>query len=127
PQPPVPVSVSSRVVARSRVTSAISRSRPTKLVRLAGRLWGVLRILLATAASRTGFRPTFGGDGGASSARPAVGGVVTGKLDSRTGHRTDPLLQCAGKLLRLMRRAASWRVQEVGCASLACWNGESSS
>ena len=40
PVPPVPVRVSSRVVARSRATSASSRSRPTKLVTCRGRLWG---------------------------------------------------------------------------------------
>ena len=38
PEPPVPVRVSSRVMASSRFTSTISRSRPTKLVLGAGRL-----------------------------------------------------------------------------------------
>ena len=38
PDPPAPVSVSSRVMASSRLTSTISRSRPTKLVLGAGRL-----------------------------------------------------------------------------------------
>ena len=38
PEPPVPVRVSRRVMASSRVTSSSSRFRPTKLVLGAGRL-----------------------------------------------------------------------------------------
>src|SRR3712207_8661810 len=37
PAPPAPVRVSRRVIESNRLTSSISRSRPTKLVREAGR------------------------------------------------------------------------------------------
>lgn len=40
PHPPAPVGVSNLVSDRARATSASSRSRPTKLVNSAGRLWG---------------------------------------------------------------------------------------
>ena len=48
PAPPVPTSVSKDVAASSRLTSAISCSRPTKLVSWRGRLFG------STSSERSG-------------------------------------------------------------------------
>src|SRR5918994_2507971 len=64
PEPPAPVRVMSRVVASAWLTSNASSSRPTKLLRAAGRLcWGVLRLWCVLPVLKT-FR--FG------NAKPAI-------------------------------------------------------
>lgn len=101
PEPPIPVSVNSRVSPRSRAHSASSRSRPMKRVRWRGRLFGVS--LLASAVA--GVAPPLIAVAIASAKEAAVGKRSAGSFakalaTSRTmgtGSGADRLAHEAGR------------------------------